>query len=91
MITLTFSSGTNANSGNFGTAGAVCVQLHAGVHQGWGVSNGQGRMVTVVGGTTVGPEDATAATGGAVAAGADGYVYFNFTAGSNNYTSVYVY
>jgi hypothetical protein len=62
------------------------------VHQGWGISNGDGRMVTVVGSTTVGPEAAAPnVTGGAIAAGMDGFVYWNFTAGSNNYTSVYIY
>jgi hypothetical protein len=81
----------NANTGNFGTTGAVCVQFKGSVHQGWGVSNGDGRMLTVVGSTTVGPESAAGAAGGAVGAGTDGFVYWNFTAGSFSYTSVYIY
>ncbi len=78
----------NGQSGNFNTTGPVCVEIHGGVPTKWAVYNGAGRMVTAVGATTVGPEDATSASGNAIAPGPDGFVYFNFTAGSNNYTSM---
>jgi hypothetical protein len=45
-------------------------------------------MLTIVGATTIGPESADQANGNAVAAGADGNVYFNFTGGGVDYTSL---
>jgi hypothetical protein len=101
VVILTVNAQGQGNSGNFDTVlGAaacmpVCVQLKGGVMTKWSVYNGTGRMVTVQGATTVAAQDATAATGNAIAAGTDGNVYFNFTAcsGSNAmvYTSVGVY
>lgn len=85
----------SANSGNFNTAGAVCVKLQGSVHQGWGISNGQGRMITVTG--SAGTSAAIDASGPlgclptAPQAGADGFVYWNFTAGSVDYTSIYIF
>jgi hypothetical protein len=86
---------STANTMNFGTAGAVCVELHGSVHQGWGVSNGQGRMLTLISATgTQGPIDASGSLSSlapAPQAGADGFVYWNFTAGTVDYTSVYIF
>jgi hypothetical protein len=84
-----------ANTGNFGTVGPVCVELHGSVHQGWGLSNEQGRMVTLVSATGAqGPVDASGSLSSlatAPQAGADGFVYWNFTAGSVDYTSLYIF
>jgi hypothetical protein len=82
---------SSKNSGNFSTTGPVCARYKGNV-MGWGVSNGQGRMVTVVGATTTGPLDATmVGTAGAVDAGPDGFIYWILTAGSVNYVSVFVF
>jgi hypothetical protein len=103
VITLMPPDGSySANTNNFGTLEAVCVQLKGNVHQGWGISNGQGRMVTVT--------DASGAHGPVAAngtlfpalpttpqAGSDGFVYWNFTAeppatsGGITYTSIYIF
>jgi hypothetical protein len=98
VITLMPMAGMyTANTGNFGTLGPVCVQLKGSVHQGWGSPNGQGRMVTLTDAMgTQGPIDASTAPGSLPAmpqAGADGFVYWNFTADTQmvNYTSVYIY
>jgi len=83
-----------ANSGNFDTAGPACVQLMGSVHQGWGLSNEQGRMLTLTSAAgTTGPVDATtyASLPAAPQAGPDGFVYWNFTAGMYDYTSLYVF
>jgi hypothetical protein len=105
VITLTFPTmppGYSTNTMNFGTLGAVCVQLKASVHQGWGISNGQGRMVTVT--DASGTHGPVAANGTlfpplptAPQAGSDGFVYWNFTAeppatmGGITYTSLYTF
>jgi hypothetical protein len=87
----------NANSGNFNTLGAVCVELSGSVHQGWGISNGQGRMLTLTSGAGMtGPIDASgsiASLPAAPQAGSDGFVYWNFTADTDmvDYTSVYIF
>jgi hypothetical protein len=99
VIVLTISSGTNGNTGNFGTTGPVCVELMGSVNQGWGISNGGSRMVTVTSSSgTAGPVAADSATlspplPAAPKAGADGFVYWNFTADTTNinYASVYVF
>ncbi len=90
MMTL---SGTNGQSGNFMTTGAVCVQLMGSVHMAWGVSNCQGRSLTITGATTSGPTTLVGndTASGAIAAGPDGFVYFNFSAGANSFASLYVY
>ena len=86
-----------ANSGNFNTLGPVCVELSGSVHQGWGLSNGQGRMLTLTSGAgTSGPIDASGSITSLPAApqaGSDGFVYWNFTADTDmvNYTSVYIF
>jgi hypothetical protein len=85
-----------ANTGNFNASGPVCVQLMGSVHQGWGISNGQGRMVTVVSSAgSSGPVDASGTLvpplPAAPQAGSDGYVYWDFTAGSVDYTSLYIF
>jgi hypothetical protein len=57
---------------------------------GWTASNCDGRTITVSGATTFGPVQGTntAVTGGPMAAGADGRVYFNFSAGTYSYTAL---
>jgi endoglucanase len=79
-------------TGNFGTTGTVCV-VYQGSVNGWGVSNGQGRVVTVIGATNVGPFDATgdANTMPALGAGSDGFIYWIFTGGADNYASLYIF
>lgn len=98
VIVLTFSSGTNGNTGNFNTTGAVCVELMGSVHMGWGVSNPGTRMVTLTSASgTAGPVAASsiATLPQAPQAGTDGFVYWNFTADNSNppidYTSIYVF
>jgi hypothetical protein len=87
----------NANSGNFMTLGAVCVELSGSVHQGWGISNGQGRMLTLTSAAGMsGPIDASGSIASlpvAPQAGSDGFVYWNFTADTDmvNYTSIYIF
>jgi hypothetical protein len=87
----------NANSGNFMTLGPVCVELSGSVHQGWGLSNGQGRMLTLTSGAgTSGPIDASGSLASlpvAPQAGSDGFVYWNFTADTAMvpYTSIYIF
>ena len=78
---------------------AVCVELMGSVHQGWNISNGQGRMLTVTSaaGTSAaidsGNSTAIASLSQTPQAGSDGFVYWNFTAetGIVNYTSVYIF
>ena len=75
----------------FNTTGAVCVKVKVAVVNGWNASNVQGRTATATGSTTQGP---ITPTNGSIpnqpglSAGSDGNVYFNFTAGSVNYTSM---
>jgi hypothetical protein len=76
---------------SFGTTGAVCVKVHVNTVNGWNASNVQGRTATAKGATTQGP---ITPTNGSIpnqpglSAGSDGYVYFNFTAGQVNYSSM---
>lgn len=79
------------NSGSFATTGTVCVLFHGSVN-GWGVSNADGRTVTAIGATTFGPV-ATSALGTppAAAAGADGFVYWVFTAGTLSFSSMFIF
>jgi hypothetical protein len=96
VIVLMPSASQNANSGNFNTAGPVCVELMGSVHQGWGLSNGQGRTLTLTSAAgTSAPIDASAYSSLPVApqAGSDGFVYWNFSADDAgvNYTSVYIF
>ncbi|MGH7435908.1 MAG: hypothetical protein ACRENE_09560 [Polyangiaceae bacterium] len=89
--------GPNGQSGNFNTSSAVCVQMKSGVSQNWGVSNGDGRMVSVT--CSMGTSAPVAATASTPPPGApqtpqpgpDGYVYWNFTGGGLSYTSMYTY
>jgi PQQ-like domain len=76
---------------SFNTTGAVCVKIKVATVNGWNASNVQGRTATAKGSTTQGP---ITPTNGSIpnqpglSAGSDGFVYFNFTAGSVNYTSM---
>jgi hypothetical protein len=97
VIVLMPGASHTANTNNFGTVAAVCVELMGNVNQGWGLSNGQGRMLTM---TSAAGTSATIDAGGSIAslpqapqAGPDGFVYWNFTADTQsvNYTSVYIF
>jgi hypothetical protein len=74
---------------NFGTAGAVCITFMGNVN-GWNASNVQGRTVTVVGSTTQSPAISGDNLGNqpGIMPGADGYVYWNYTAGQVSYASM---
>jgi hypothetical protein len=66
----------------------VCLENHGNVN-GWNASNAQGRTITVSGATT----QTVTGSGGVpnqpgMTAGADGYVYWNFTAGTYSYTGM---
>jgi len=86
VIALT---GLTPSSPNFG-AGAVCVTLHGNVPTGWNASNVTGRTVTAVGSTTQTPTISGPNLGNQppIAAGADGYVYWNWSAGSLTYADM---
>jgi hypothetical protein len=75
---------------DFGTFGPVCVR-YKGAIMGWGISNGQGRMVTLIGATMVGPLDATLVSSSAMAVGPDGFVYWALTKGNVTYASMFAY
>jgi uncharacterized repeat protein (TIGR02543 family) len=96
-VTATFTAGTSTTpcanpttmtggqSGNFNTAGALCLRTAATVN-GWGCSNFSGRTVSVNGGT------ATGTCGGGplpLAKWSDGYTYFAVTAGDFAWASLY--
>jgi hypothetical protein len=73
----------------FNTGGAVCVKFKGGI-DGWNASNAAGRSVTLVGGgatqtlkTIVDDQNQPGMT-----AGTDGYIYWNFTAGTFFFASV---
>jgi hypothetical protein len=94
-VVITLPAGqANSNTGNFGTVGPVCVELMGSVHQGWGLSNENGRMLTLTSSTgTTAPIDATlyASLPAAPQAGPDGFVYWNFTSGTYPYASLYIF
>ena len=73
------------STSNFGTTGAVCVTFQGNV-TGWNASNVGGRSVTVSGSTTQTPAIAGTSLGNqpGLNAGADGYVYWNFTGGAGD-------
>jgi hypothetical protein len=79
-------------SGNFNVMGAVCV-TYMGTVTGWNASNVQGRTVTVVGSTTQMPTITGDSIGNqpGLSPGADGYIYWNFSAGSVDYSSISTY
>jgi hypothetical protein len=85
-------SGGQGNSNTFGTADAVCVIIEGSVVSGWSIVNPDSRRVIIVGATTLGPLSTWVdQTGGAIPAGPDGRVYFNFSAGADGYTELLVY
>ncbi len=74
-------------SGNFNTAGAVCLRTAATVN-GWGCSNFDGRTVSVNGGTA----SATCGAGPLpLARMADGYTWFSISAGTYTWASLYLW
>jgi hypothetical protein len=77
-------------SGSFGTTGAVCV-TYMGNITGWQASNVDGRSVTVVGSTTQTLATIPNANQPGLNAGADGYIYWNYSAGTETYTSMSVF
>jgi hypothetical protein len=78
------------NSGNFNELGAVCV-TYIGNINGWQASNTVGRSVTVVGATTQTLATIPNENQPGLNAGADGYIYWNYSAGTENYTSMSVF
>jgi hypothetical protein len=83
--------GPSGNTGRFATLGLVCV-VHRGSIAGWGVTSGQGRLVTAYGATTVGPLDPTkVSTLPALGAGPDGFIYWILTAGTSAFTSLFFF
>jgi hypothetical protein len=70
--------------------------MQGSVKMNWGVSNGDSRMVSLTSAAgTAGPVVAVGQPPAGLPmtpqAGSDGFVYWNFTAGSIDYTSMYVY
>lgn len=82
-IVKTYTCGVG-NTGNFDTAGAVCVKIK-GSFGGWGFSNSEGRKWRINGGSF------GTTSGESVDATSDGYVYIDITAGSFTWASVYWY
>lgn len=82
--TYTCTPGGAGNTGNFDTAGAVCVKIK-GSFGGWGFSNSDGRKWRINGGSF------GTTSGESVDATSDGYVYIDITAGSFTWASVYWY
>jgi hypothetical protein len=80
---VTFTS----QSGNFNTAGAICLRTSATVN-GWGCSNFDGRTVSVNGGTATGTCGAGPLP---LAKYTDGYTYFSVTAGTYSWASLYTW
>jgi hypothetical protein len=74
---------TGGQSGNFNTAGAVCLRTSAAVN-GWGCSNFSGRTVSVNGGTA-----ASACGAMPVSKWTDGYTYFSISAGTYTWASLF--
>jgi hypothetical protein len=88
VLTATDVTGTGSQV-NFGTVGAVCVELMGGItsqYGGWNSSNVTGRTVTL-NGTTVPVGGAS----GVVAAGPNGYAIWAWTAGADSYASMSFY
>jgi hypothetical protein len=85
-----------SGSGSFGTTGAVCVTYAAtniGIG-GWNVTSAQGRTVIVTGSTTqtpVIPSSGATSEQPGLLPGADGYIYWNYSAGDVDYTNMVVY
>ncbi len=80
-----------STSAPFGTLGAVCV-TYAGSVGGWNASNAKGRSVTAVGSKTVTLTTIPEGTNQqALGPGADGFIYWNFSAGTYTYAAMYAY
>jgi hypothetical protein len=79
----------DGSSVTFNTTGPACITYRASVN-GWNASNVQGRTVTAMGSTTQMPVIDGDSLGDqpALVPGADGYVYWNFTAGAESYASM---
>jgi hypothetical protein len=77
------------NSGNFGTLGAVCITFQ-GTVSGWNASNVEGRTVIAMGSTTQTPTITGDSLGNqpGIAPGADGFIYWNYTAGTVAFSSM---
>jgi hypothetical protein len=90
-------SGSCGNTGNLATSGtlpAVCIQFKGSVPAHWAASNTTAACsITVTGGGTTQMVTGAAAANPQppMAAGADGYVYWNLTAGCVNYSAIYCY
>ncbi|MGD0674854.1 MAG: hypothetical protein ABSC94_05510 [Polyangiaceae bacterium] len=91
-------SGTCGGTGNIvngnGSLGAVCVEFHGSVPNGWNASNATGCSITLTGGgktQTVTGAVAGAANQPPMPAGPDGYVYWNLTPGCVDYAAIQCY
>jgi endoglucanase len=74
-------------SGSFNTAGPICLRTSQPVN-GWGCSNFDGRMVSVNGG----PASSTCGAGPfPIAPSADGFTYFNVTAGALSWAGLFTW
>jgi hypothetical protein len=79
------------SSGSFATTDSACVLFHGSV-SGWGVSNADGRTVTAIGATTFGPTPTSQLNvPPAIAAGADGFIYWVFTPGTQSFASMFIF
>ncbi len=93
-VVVLMPSGPCGNSGNLmpgnGTLGAVCVEFHGSVPNGWNASNASGCSITLTGGGTPQTVTGSAAMSNQppMPAGANGYVYWNLTAGCIDYASI---
>jgi hypothetical protein len=74
----------------FNTTGAVCVTYMGSVN-GWSAAETEGRSVTIVGSTTQTVLPITDDTYGPLSPGADGYIYWNFTAGTSSSAEMTAY
>jgi hypothetical protein len=72
----------------FDTTGPVCVTYMGGSITGWNASNVDGRGVTVVGSTTQTLDPIPNTNQPGEGAGPDGYIYWNFTAGTASYAAM---
>jgi hypothetical protein len=81
---------TTDSSPAFDTTGAVCVTYEGNI-DGWGADSAEGRSVTVVGATTQTLTPIPMGDQPGLDAGADGYIYWNYSAGTFNFTSMYVF
>jgi hypothetical protein len=80
------SCAANGNVPSFNTTMPVCVQVRGNIPDGWFCFNADGRSVTVTGASTAVVDGVGCMNQQLpVTAGADGFVYLNFSAGTFSY------